>query len=78
MSGLLTTKQRHILTRLRDEDEELVYERGIGFVGLEPVGRACVFGLLRLAAIRLDQYSKVGQVERYTINETGRKLLEVD
>lgn len=71
----LTPRQRHILTRMRDEDEELVYEKGHGWVGYEQVGKGLVFGLLRLMAIRLDQYSHVGGVERYLINETGRELL---
>jgi len=53
----------------------LVYECGIGYVGTFSVAPATVFGLLRLAAMSLDQFSEVGKFERYTINETGRALL---
>lgn len=72
----LTRRQRQILTKMRDEDEELVYSKGCGWVGYERVSKSVVFGLLRLMAIRMDQFSKVGECERYEINETGRQLLE--
>lgn len=72
----LTKRQREVLTKMRDEDEELVYERGEAWVGDERTSAAVVFALLRLMAIRMDQQSTVGGVERYTINETGRKLLD--
>ena len=72
----LTRRQREILTRMRDEDEELVYECGIGYVGLERVGGSVVLALLRLMAISLDPTSTVGGFERYTINSTGLELLD--
>jgi hypothetical protein len=77
---MLTQRQRWILSRLRDEDEELVYERGQGFVCTERVGRTLVMNLLRLMAIRADQHSNIenGGLERYTINETGLKLLAAE
>lgn len=63
---------------MRDKDEELVHERGVGYVGLERVGRCLVMRLLRHCAISLDQYSSVGFYEVYTINGTGRELLGGD
>ena len=61
-----------------DEDGELVYERGSGYIGLEPVAARTVFALLRLCAISVEDGSEPGRFERYTINETGRKLLAGD
>jgi hypothetical protein len=62
------------------DDAELVYAAragGGGFLGSEPVARRTVFALVRLCAVSLDQFSTAGEgLERYTINETGRKLLE--
>jgi len=75
--GDLTWRQREILTRMRDENEELVYESGIGYIGLERVGGSVVTALLRLVAISLDPFSTVGEFERYTINSVGLELLNV-
>ncbi len=61
---------------MRDSGEELVYESGKGYVGYSPVSSRTVFALLRLMTISLDQYSDVGKLERYTINETGKALLD--
>ena len=72
----ITAKQSRILKKMRDEDEELVFERGVGYCGDERVGSHLVMGLLRLMAVRMDSYSTVGGVERYTIGELGRALLE--
>lgn len=71
----LTPKQARILRRMRDEDEELVFERGVGYVGLERVGRRLVFGLLCRAVVSMAKDSRIGKFERYHINETGRKAL---
>lgn len=83
MSPLLTPRQAEILRRMRDapedhDDAELLYQEKVGgFLGSEPVARRTVFGLLRACAISPDQFSnRVGGLERYRINETGRKLLE--
>lgn len=77
---MLTRRQREILTLMRDgrgDDAELVYERGRGCVGVERVSGRTVFALLRAAAISADGFSGgPGDFERYTINETGRGLLE--
>jgi hypothetical protein len=76
---ILTKRQREILTVMRDTDEELVYESGRGYLDCSPVAARTVFALLRLCAISLDPYSaKPGEgVERYTINGTGRALLDL-
>jgi len=71
----MTKRQIAVLRQMRDEDEELVYERGSGYVGLTPVGRGTVMALLWAAAISMDQFSIVGSLERYTINETGLAIL---
>ena len=75
---LLTKRQRHVLTLMAtpsfEDDGELVYERGRGYIGVEPVGSRTVFALLRLCAISLTG-GEVGSFKRYRINETGRALL---
>lgn len=74
---MLTKRQLEILRMMRDQDEELVYERGHGYVDLEKVSGRTLFGLLRAFAISLDQSGKVGEgLERYYINGTGKKLLD--
>jgi hypothetical protein len=73
---LLTIRQLQILRKMRDEDEELVYSKGRGYVGDEQIGPKTLFALLRVMAIKLDQFSRVGDCEYYTINETGEALLE--
>lgn len=75
---MLTKRQREILTIMRDQDEELVYERGVGYIFESPVAARTVFALLRLCAISLQSDSEPGGFERYRINGTGRKLLEGD
>ncbi len=72
---MLTKRQIEVLKIMRDEEEELVYERGVGYVGVNRISGATLLGLLRCAAISLDQFSEVGDFERYTINETGRSLI---
>lgn len=54
---MITRRQREVLEKMRDGEEELVYERGEGWVGLEKVAPRTVFALLRLAAISLDPWS---------------------
>ena len=72
----LTRRQLQILRMMRDNDEELVYSKGQAYVDYEQVAPRTVFALLRAMAISMDQFSDVGKCERYTINETGLKLLE--
>ena len=77
--GSLSKRQRTVLlqmSRLKHEvDGELVYERGLCFLGDERVAPRTLFALLRLCAISLSQDSHVGGFERYTINSTGEGLL---
>lgn len=79
-SVILTKRQREILIQMRDhrdDDEgELVYERGVGYLGEEPVAARTIFALVRACAISISQDSQVGGLERYTINETGIALIE--
>ena len=74
---LLTKRQLEVLRIMAahpDDDEgELVYERGRGYLGDDPVAPRTLTALLRACAISLDSLS--GQVERYHINETGRALV---
>jgi hypothetical protein len=72
---VLTSRQLKVLRLMRDSDEELVYSKGVGYVGLKRVSPRTIFALLRAVVIKLDQYSTVGGCERYTINETGLTLL---
>jgi len=74
----LTKAQADVLRVMQKTGEELVYSAGVGYVGLRQVSRSVVMGLLQKCALRADQFSDIdrGDVERYTINETGRKLLE--
>jgi len=69
----LTKRQREVLTIL-SSGEELVFEKGAGWwLGLDRVGGKLPITLLRHMTIRADDYSS--SVQRYTINETGRKSL---
>ena len=76
---MLTRRQLSVLVTMvahPDDDEgELVYERGIGYLGDERIAPRTVFALLRAGAISLDSTSTVGGVERYRINSTGRHYL---
>ena len=76
----LTTRQREILeimARHQDDDEgELVYERGVAYLGDDRVAARTVFALLRICAISLERDSEVGGFERYRINETGQSYVD--
>lgn len=77
----LTKRQAEILTAMRDapagDDEgELVYERGMGYLGTRRVSATTVMAFLRYCAISPDSTTEVGGVERYHINGTGRQLLD--
>ncbi len=72
----MTRRQAEVLAIMWAADEELVYERGTGYVGMSPVGPRTVFALIRMMAISLDSTSTEGNFERYTINETGKDLVE--
>lgn len=74
----MTERQREILRLMEErgdsDDAELVYERGRGFLGADPVAARTVFALVRAMAVSLQTGSEVGKFERYRINETGRAL----
>lgn len=72
----IDSKLLDILVTMRDEDEELVYEKRRAYLGTKRVDASAVHQLSILMAIHLDQFSQVGGFERYTINETGLNLLK--
>lgn len=77
----LTRRQREVLQVMAadpdGDDGELVYERGEAWLGLDRVAPRTVFALLRACAISLegDSMGGDGRLERYRINETGRRLI---
>lgn len=72
---LITKRQLEILRIMRDDEEELVYYGGEAWLGNERVSSRSLFALLRVCAISLDTFSKVGAFERYHLNETGRSYI---
>jgi hypothetical protein len=62
------------LRMMRDDDEELVYERGRCYVGDQRFAARTAFKLWRLMAVRTVSEHGHG-LERYAINETGLALL---
>ena len=74
----LTKRQLETLRVMRDEEEELIYDHGVGYVGdTFVVGGRTVFALLRAMAISAESDSEPGEgLERYHINDTGRALLK--
>ncbi len=78
--GILTKRQIEILKIMHEnentDDGEIVYNKGIGYLGLETVASRTIFALLRLCCISLDQYG--GRVEYYHINETGQEFLTIE
>lgn len=80
MYSPLTNRQSKALQMLRDnidtEDGEMVYEKGLCYIGLEKFSTRTLFSLLRLMALRMEPVSTVGGFEIYTINSTGLELLK--
>lgn len=75
----MTPRQREVLVRMRDsEDGELVYSKGQCWIGYERVAPRTLFALLRMIAVSMDKCSKVGECERYHINEIGRELIDAE
>jgi hypothetical protein len=75
----MTKRQREILAQMAayfgEDRGELVYESGHGgWLGDKRVAPRTVYDLHRLMALHMVA-GHIGGVERYTINETGRKLL---
>ena len=75
----MTKRQAEILRVMADnrdtEAGELVYERGRGFIGDEPVAARTVFALLRAMWIR-HRDGRIGGFERYAITAEGMRALE--
>jgi hypothetical protein len=75
----VTKRQLEVLRmmkeRTEDEDGELVYERGVAYIGTTRIAARTVWALIRAMAIKMSSDSNVGGFERYTITETGRALL---
>jgi hypothetical protein len=72
--GGLTKRQLDLLQKMRDEDEDLVYERGIGYVGLDRFG-ATTFRALLMACVLRHEDGEPGEFEVYTINSDGLEVL---
>ncbi len=77
--NLITRRQREILTAMAEsearedfEDAEIACDRGVCFLGDTRVAKRTVFALLRLCLVR-DETEGTGHLERYTINEHGRR-----
>lgn len=74
---MLTKRQRGILQAMADDENcDIAYERGTAYVGDTRIAARTVFALMRMCAISLDGDSRIGQFERYRINETGLQLLQ--
>lgn len=75
----LTARQIAVLAEMardrHDEDCELVYERGVCYVGLTRIAPRTFWALVQACAISLEADRVMGGFERWTINETGRRLL---
>ena len=70
------------LVRMKDaesadnlDDAEIVCEGRTCYIGLDLIAKATVNELLRLVLIR-DDSDQNGKVERYSINEEGRAILD--
>lgn len=69
-----TQRQLEILAEMQ-KGEELVFEKGAGWwLGTARIHGRTIVALQRLMSISMDQYSTAA-MERYHINETGKKLL---
>lgn len=72
---MLTKRQLEALRKMRDDDEEIAYERGRCYIGDERFGARTFWALLRHCAISQTDCSG-GAVEYYRINETGNGYLD--
>lgn len=83
------TAQRHVpngvvnlLRRIQavseeDGGQELVYERGAGWwVGLDRTSGRAPRQAIQLVLLHLEGDGRVGDFERWTLNEDGRRVLE--
>ena len=75
----MTKRQREILSIMaahrHDDKGELVYERGLAYLGNDRVASRTVFAFLRMMAISLEDGEVGVGLERYRINDTGLQLL---
>lgn len=72
----MTRRQAEVLAWLKAfPNDELVYERGTGYVGLQRVSGRTVFALIRSMYLRQCHDTNIGKVEHYQINETGEDAL---
>ncbi len=78
--GILTKRQIEILKIMYDnedtDDGEIVYDKGIGYLGLKRIAPRTIFALLRVCCISLDQFG--GGMEHYHINGTGEDFLKME
>jgi len=81
--SMLTKRQSEILIEMRDAEDredwaeaEIIYERGMAFLGDTRIAARTVFALIRACAISASSDSVPGSVEHYTINGTGRDLVK--
>jgi hypothetical protein len=78
MKQKLSPAQISALTLLSEEDAELTYEKGAAgwWIGLDKISGVVANVLIRHCLVSMDQYSRVGEFERWTLNETGREALK--
>ena len=79
----LSRRQVEVLALMRDREDadpgcdeaEMVREGRVVYLGDERVSVGTVYALLRACAVSLETDSRMGGVERYRINGTGREIL---
>ena len=72
----ITANQRKVLKMLDNDNVELVFSKGGGWwIGDEQIYSSLAKSLIQYCMVSLDQFSKTGHFERYTINETGKLSL---
>jgi hypothetical protein len=76
--GVDTLSLRAIdILRKMSKGKELAAEGRMAFVGYEPTSRKLLNSLLLCCAVRLEGGTQsIGELERYTINEIGKRILE--
>jgi hypothetical protein len=73
----LTRAQRRVLKSLAEnEDIDLAFDKGGGWwIGDEQTNGKLATALIRMVLVRKDGHTS-GDMERYTINDSGRRALE--
>lgn len=76
--GILTRRQIEVLKIMVENEDnengEIVYEKGVGYIGLEKISSRTLFALLRCCCISQDSYNS--GCEHYYINSTGKEWLQ--